>query len=122
MLQRFDTATYSNDFSCLTADTVLPCDGNNNGTITIAVVGGTPPWNYAWSNGDSTLTIMNLSGGLYTITVTDHNGCTNIHSVTFTQPSALVIQIDSHDAQCRDSCNGEVTSAVTGGYTLASSD
>lgn len=97
------------------ADTITPCYGNNNGTITIAVVGGTPPWTYHWSNGDSTLTIMNLTGGLYDITITDHNGCTNVHSIVVSQPSELIVQIQSHDATCSDTCNGEVTSAVTGG-------
>ena len=97
------------------ADTILPCYGNNNGTITIAVVGGSPPFKYIWNNGDTTLTIINLSGPeTYCITITDNHGCVNTHCAFVSQPSELFVQILSHDAQCLDSCTGEVTSAVTG--------
>jgi gliding motility-associated-like protein len=98
-------------------DTVLLCGGpgTNIGSISINVVGGTYPWNYIWSNGDSTQNIMNLSGGIYTITITDHKGCTLVRTFYISQPSPLHIYIDSLDALCRDSCDGEVTSAVTGG-------
>jgi hypothetical protein len=43
--------------------------------------GGTPPYTYLWSPGSSTKdTIKNLCTGIYTVIVTDKNGCkdTNI--------------------------------------------
>jgi gliding motility-associated-like protein len=63
---------------------------------------------------------MNLSGGTYTITITDHNGCTKIRTFYISQPSALAIHIDSLDARCIDTCNGQITSAVTGGTPFSS--
>ena len=54
----------------------------NDGFIDISVAGGTAPYSYAWSNGETTQDISNLVGDTYTVTVTDKNGCTETHSVT----------------------------------------
>ncbi|MCH8319213.1 MAG: T9SS type A sorting domain-containing protein, partial [Bacteroidetes bacterium] len=56
----------------------------NNGTATISVSGGTSPYTYEWNN-DTSLTdsvLMGLSAGVYTVTVTDNNGCILVNSVT----------------------------------------
>ena len=47
---------------------------SNNGSITSAVVHGTPPYKYAWSTGDTTANVDSLSGGSYYVTVTDSTG------------------------------------------------
>ncbi|MDC0303773.1 PKD domain-containing protein [Flavobacteriales bacterium] len=50
--------------------------GGNNGTATVVVTGGTPPYTYSWSNGGgSDATATGLDAGNYTVTVTDDNGC-----------------------------------------------
>ncbi|MCX6273891.1 MAG: T9SS type A sorting domain-containing protein [Bacteroidetes bacterium] len=45
------------------------------GSITATVTNGTPPFEYHWSNGDSTATISNLPAGYYTVTITDDQDC-----------------------------------------------
>ncbi len=45
------------------------------GSITATVSNGTPPFEYHWSNGDSTATISNLPAGYYTVTITDDQDC-----------------------------------------------
>lgn len=47
----------------------------NNGQITLNVSGGTAPYNYSWSNGNSSSTASGLPTGNYFVTVTDRNGC-----------------------------------------------
>jgi gliding motility-associated-like protein len=47
----------------------------DDGTSTSTVSGGVPPYTYAWSNGETTTDIANLPGGIYTLVVTDANGC-----------------------------------------------
>lgn len=60
----------------ITADVDNPNTGiGNNGEITVSPQFGTPPYNYEWSNDESTATISNLTAGEYFVTVTDANGC-----------------------------------------------
>ena len=55
--------------------TVSASCNQNNGTATSTPVGGVVPYSFNWSNGAVTSTINNLSAGLFTLTVTDDNGC-----------------------------------------------
>ena len=56
------------------------CTGNMNGAIDVDVVGGTAPYQYLWSNGDTTQDISQLSGGTYGLTITDSQGCSTTDS------------------------------------------
>lgn len=70
-IQIFDTLDIVN-VTCLNA---------NDGSATIHVYGGTPPYSYLWSNGSTGITVSNLSGDTLYITVTDYNSCTFIDTV-----------------------------------------
>lgn len=61
--------------------------GANDGTISLIASGGSPPYNYAWSNGAGTASIGGLSSGAYSVTVTDAHGCTRAGSATVSRPS-----------------------------------
>ena len=47
----------------------------NEGTAEVTVSGGTAPYTYLWSNGDTTTTIANLNPDIYSVTITDFNNC-----------------------------------------------
>lgn len=50
--------------------------GNSDGSISIvSIEGGTPGYSYLWSNGSTDSTIDNLVAGIYTVEITDANGC-----------------------------------------------
>lgn len=53
----------------------VKCCGDNSGAIFISVTGGVKPYKYEWSNGATTEDIQNLVLGVYTVNVTDANGC-----------------------------------------------
>ena len=46
----------------------------SNGSATLIITGGTPPYNITWANGNSTTSISNLSVGSYPATITDYYG------------------------------------------------
>jgi outer membrane protein OmpA-like peptidoglycan-associated protein len=53
----------------------VKCCGDASGAIFITVRGGVKPYNYKWSHGATTEDITNLTLGIYTVSVTDANGC-----------------------------------------------
>ena len=55
------------------------------GSATAVASGGTPPYTYSWTDGETTAIATALSAGTYTITVTDGTGCNAHNSVTITQ-------------------------------------
>ncbi len=63
------------DFECHIRPILPSCPNSTNGTLTIALEGGTPPYTYAWDTGEDTNTIENLSPGIYRYTITDANDC-----------------------------------------------
>ena len=65
------------------------CAGANDGAISSSILDGTPPFQYNWNTGASTPSINNLSPGLYRLTLTDGNDCTNILTVTVLAGDAL---------------------------------
>ncbi|GIV33140.1 MAG: hypothetical protein KatS3mg031_0675 [Chitinophagales bacterium] len=65
-----------------TSDIIFACDSVCcDGSASVLVSGGTPPFSYLWSNGDTTATADSLCAGIYTVTVTDANGCTRVDSI-----------------------------------------
>lgn len=54
----------------------LSAAGATDGSISLVVAGGTAPYAYLWSNAASSSEISGLVAGIYTVTVTDAQGCT----------------------------------------------
>lgn len=60
-----------------------------DGSATVTVSGGTGPYTYQWSNGNTTASVSGVAAGSYSVTVTDQTGCVNNLSVSITEPSAI---------------------------------
>ncbi len=68
----------------------VSCNGSANGSATVLASGGTPPYTYAWSNGQAgTASIGNLTGGTYTVTVSDAHNCSATQSFIITEPAVV---------------------------------
>ena len=67
----------------------ISCFGENDGSISIIVSGGMPPFDYNWSNGDNTPNINNLSPGEYTLIITDLYNCEEEVTVLIEEPEIL---------------------------------
>jgi gliding motility-associated-like protein len=118
-----------NPFSCNAAillsftQTNVNCFGQNSGTATVTATGGASPYTYLWSTGTSGATVSGLAAGVYTVTVTDNNGCQASESIVITQPSSPVsITLFSTDLTGPGTNNGTATANPSGGtspYTYA---
>ena len=61
---------------------MLPDDGTGVGSIDITdVMGGTPPYSYSWSNGETTSSIDSLDANYYSLTITDAIGCETVFDI-----------------------------------------
>jgi len=101
-------------FASAATNANIICYGDNVGLVSCRVNGGTLPYSYLWSPGGNTdYSVANLSGGTYTITVTDANGCISSASTTITQPSPITIVKDS-TADLK-ACTGSAWVVVNGG-------
>jgi gliding motility-associated-like protein len=97
--------------------------GASNGSINLSITGGTAPYTYVWSNGATTSALNNIAAGVYTVTVTDANGCSASPAPITVQNDAGNLQVSAAviDAVCT-STNGSISLTLTGGtapYTYA---
>ncbi|MBP6183783.1 MAG: T9SS type A sorting domain-containing protein [Saprospiraceae bacterium] len=75
--------------------------GLDDGTASVAPSGGTPGYTVLWSTGDTTLSIIDLEPGTYSVTITDSLECEIVQS-TVIQPfgCALTSEAIIVDAPC----------------------
>ena len=104
--------------------TNVSCGNLANGQITIAISGGTP--NYTVSgigapqivnpiNGN-TAQFQNLTGGNYTLTIVDNNGCSVTVNQIITQPAPLTLGITSTtNVLCNGASTGSLSFTTSGG-------
>jgi len=97
--------------------TQVTCNGGTTGAATVGVKGGTTSYSYLWSNSKTTAAISALSVGTYTVTVTDHHGCTATASATLTQPGVVRDSIVSITEPICHGGRGDATIGVKGGTT-----
>jgi hypothetical protein len=89
----------------------------NDGTASVDVSGGTPPYAYLWSTGSDEAAIDSLSPGIYSVTIVDANGCLATALVTveaFVCLSGLTIE-EIHPISCFGGCDGALQTNVNGG-------
>ncbi len=92
-----------------TAQITPPSCSSNAGSASVAPSGGTSPYTYSWSNGQTTASVNNLAPGVYTCTITDSKGCT--FPVTVAMPAAQQLMVNSTPVNV--SCGGGNNGAIT---------
>ena len=99
----------------------VSCNGGTNGSATVIGVGGTGSYTYSWSpSGGNAATATGLAAGIYTVTVTDANGCTAIQTVEIEQPAVLASTLASvqTNVSCYGASDGSATVDIIGGTGL----
>jgi hypothetical protein len=73
----------------------------NDGTASVSATGGTPTYNYLWSNGQTTNTATGLASGTYNLTITDANGCAISSSVAVEENNPVItVDINTVEETC----------------------
>ncbi len=101
----------------IVTDNTLNCFGDNNGTLTANVTGGTAPYLYNWNDPafQTTQTANGLSAGSYQVLVTDNNQCTGIDVANINQPQEISLAYSTSDLDCNTTCDATATVNVLSG-------
>lgn len=117
--------TYTRNITQLNAPTIsvtnntpVSCHGLSDGSATISVSGGTPPYSYAWNTTPLQIgaTATNLSAGTRQVVVTDAAGCSRTQNITISQPQPFTITSTFTYTDCGTAI-GTATAVGYGGTT-----
>ena len=106
----------------------VPCAGGNNGSVSLAISGGTAPYTTIWSNGSDQTELNDLTAGAYNVLITDANGCTTTGSFQLDAPTPMEVSVDvtllpgGAAVSCTSASDGSLTTTIIGGiapYVLA---
>ncbi len=89
--------------------------GDDNGSATVFVNGGSGAYTYQWSNGATTPQITGLSSGLYSVTITDSNGCPTECSITIAESEELLVEFETNGPFLCSVENSFITASAFGG-------
>ncbi len=127
----FYYVTVTDDNDCIAFDSVfidgstlvlesnienLDCFGDSNGTATVNITEGTPPFIYQWNTGNDSNSIDNLIAGNYFLLVTDSLGCEEVESITISSPPEINVGLMITPDESSTTVNeGAIFTTVSGG-------
>ncbi len=97
--------------------TSVSCNGLNDGSATVVATGGITGYGYSWSpSGGNTATASSLSVGVYTVEITDANGCIHSNTVSILEPASVISSVEADplylgpfDVRCFGESNASAT-------------
>lgn len=97
----------------------VSCNGSCDGSIMITTQGGNGEYSYNWSpvppNGQGTAVATELCADVWSVTITDINGCDTTLTFTLTDPPTLVADVTHTDDPCFNTCAGTAQIDLSGG-------
>lgn len=89
--------------------------GDQFGSATATASGGTPPYTFAWNNGQEGPEAINLTPAeIYKVSVTDAAGCTVTKTAVITDFDELIVTIASRNPSCNGVPDAEASAVVNG--------
>ncbi len=90
----------------------------NDGSAMALATGGTAPYSYTWSTGDTTQTINNLMPGVYWLSVQDSLNCATIDSLVIQAVDCqnLAVDVNPSNETYVDANDGSIMLEVSGGH------
>jgi gliding motility-associated-like protein len=93
----------------------ISCNGLTDGSIDLAPFGGIAPYTYTWDTlGLTGSSVSGLDTGVYSVTITDSNGCINFFSFLITEPASMSGSTNAGTVPCADDL-GTIVASVSGG-------
>lgn len=89
--------------------------GQSIGTVDGSATGGSAPYGYSWSNGETSAHLAGLPPGTYTLSVADANGCTATAEATVAGTPAVEANAQVELPLCHGSSDGAIATIVTSG-------
>jgi gliding motility-associated-like protein len=120
-----NVTVHANPSASLAGKSDVACHGESTGTAEVSATGGTGPYTYQWSGGQTGALAMGLQAGIHTATILDANQCQDTVNVTITQPEAIQIREEITHPYCDDSNDGSIEISISGGtpgYSILWSD
>lgn len=87
-LDSAEAAISNTGAALITIDSISHAGCGGSGSVFISVSGGTQPYTYTWSNGDTTEDLLNTPGGAYSLSVMSADSCIATVNATIQQTSA----------------------------------
>ena len=91
------------------------CHNEFNANAGVTVDGGTGPFSYTWSNGQTTSTIDHLESGSYTVIVTDIHNCADTCSSTVTKYTPVTVDQTHVNVSIHGGNDGSINITPNGG-------
>lgn len=91
------------------------CHGDSTGFINLTISGGTTPYTFAWSNGETTEDVFDLPAGTYLVNVTDSNGCSVVDTLDITEPALFTLSTIVNNVGCNGDATGSIDNTLGGG-------
>lgn len=99
-----------------TFNTIPATCAQADGEATVSVSGGMMPYTYQWSSGGTNAQETGLAAGMYTVTVTDVNSCTDQFMVNVTNAGGPTLSINQNQSvTCFGGSDGSVALSVSSG-------
>lgn len=111
----FVSITEPSSLSVTVNSSNVSCNGLSDGEATLSAAGGTAPYNYIWSTGQTGNLLLNAHAGTYSYTVTDNNSCITVGSLVISEPSPLAITVNPGDVSCFGGNDGQAIGLPLGG-------
>lgn len=95
--------------------TDVSCETSAEADITLTVSGGTPPYDFMWSNFVFTQNQTDVPAGAYSVIITDDNGCRETNSIVIATAPGLEAILNVTNISCFGANDGIVEISVNGG-------
>ncbi|OXG00770.1 putative secreted protein (Por secretion system target) [Flavobacterium araucananum] len=91
------------------------CTTGDDGWAMAHVSGGTPPYTYEWTNGETTAEIKNITTNNYFVIATDAKGCVIQGSIFVGDPNGIFTTETVKNPTCYNGNDASIVLNVTGG-------